>query len=217
MILALLALTPRRADSEDMRRDGAHPHGSRADGVTRRLGRSLVVVLVVGAIVATVSGSVQALAGPDSTAPPPVDRPTVEECPNPPCLPESWPDLASLPTAAPTMIAGLALLLGLFVLGVTLIKTRHGDARHRAGTGLLMAAVPVLVLVGSELVPHLVTPCWVELPGMCIRTEEHGVEYVDHLHLLGHAVFGWVPLTALAWWLVGRWRPELLPGLRRRP
>jgi hypothetical protein len=47
--------------------------------------------------------------------------------------------------------------------------------------------------------------------GVCADTEEYGADYIDNLHLLGHAVVGWLPLSPGYVVAMRHWRPALLP------
>lgn len=134
-----------------------------------------------------------------------------EPCVDPPCGPEGLPPPELLPMVAPFLLLGLASLLGVALLVAALIRLA-GTPRRAARSGVLLAVAPVLVLVSGELVPHAVSPCWFgEIPGVCERTEEHGVDWDGRIHLLAHGLVGWVPSTVLACWLLARWRPEVLP------
>lgn len=138
-------------------------------------------------------------------------------CVDPPCGPESLPPLEVFPVVAPFALAAFALLLGFAVLASALVRSLKSSQRSLL-SGILLVLAPLLVLVGGEVVPHVVTPCWFgEIPGVCEGTDVHGVDWDDDMHLLAHGLIGWVPSTALAWWLVSRWRPEVLPRIGSRP
>ncbi|CAN5887989.1 hypothetical protein BH24ACT15_BH24ACT15_26360 [soil metagenome] len=101
--------------------------------------------------------------------------------------------------AARTRAADRSALLGLVTAG---------RRRGRRGLGLAAVAVvgPLLVLIGGELVPHLVNPCVLpdlagaEPPGFCVTTLE-GADVPDNWHALDHAVVGFLPVSLLvAWW-----------------
>lgn len=138
-----------------------------------------------------------------------------EPCTEPPCGPESLPPPEALPMVVPFLLLGLAGLLGATSLLAALVGR---TSRRDVWSGCLLVAAPVLVLVGGELVPHAVSPCWFgEIPGVCERSPEHGVDWDGRIHLLAHGLVGWLPTTLLAGWVLARWRPELLPqALRRR-
>jgi hypothetical protein len=61
------------------------------------------------------------------------------------------------------------------------------------------------------------SPSWAGGPGVCADTEEYGAAYVDNLHLLGHAVVGWLPLSLGYVVAMRHWRPALLPRWAGRP
>jgi hypothetical protein len=136
-----------------------------------------------------------------------------EECVDPPCLPESLPPPESLPLVVPVLVLAVAVIIGVLVL-----VRRPPEVLGSGGlltSALLLVAAPVLVLFGAEVIPHVVTPCWAgELGGACVETEEHGVDYADHLHQLGHAVLGWLPMTVGYGLVLRKWRPALLPSRR---
>ena len=140
-------------------------------------------------------------------------------CVEPPCGPESLPPPEAFPVVAPLVLVAMALMLGLAVLAGALLRSIAGPRRGIL-TGLLLMSAPLLVLIGGEVVPHAVTPCWFgEIPGVCERTDAYGVDWDGDIHMLAHGLIGWVPSTVFAWWLVSRWRPEVLPdiGIRPRP
>lgn len=183
--------------------------------VTLRLARASVLLLLASTALQVVVHALYALRWlhyPDIS-----DEGDVN-CVDPPCGPEALPPPEVLPVVAPFVLVGLALLLGLAVLAGALARSMKGPRRNLL-SGLLLMSAPLVVLVGGEVVPHVVTPCWFgEIPGVCERTEAHGVDWAGDIHLLAHGLIGWVPSTALAWWLFARWRPEVLPltGIQRR-
>jgi hypothetical protein len=114
--------------------------------------------------------------------------------------------LLGLPFMAHVLLLGLALLIGALTLLLSLVAA--GRRRGRRGLGLAAVAVggPLLVLIGGELVPHLVNPCVLpdvagaEPPGFCVTTPE-GADVPDNWHALDHAVVGFLPVSLLvAWW-----------------
>lgn len=139
-------------------------------------------------------------------------------CVDPPCGPEGFPPPEVFPMVVPFVLVALALLLGFAVLAGALARSIRGRPRRTILSGLLLISAPLVVLVGGELVPHVATPCWFgEIPGVCERTDAHGVDWAGDIHLLAHGLIGWVPSTALAWWMLARWRPEVLPQVGLRP
>ncbi len=76
----------------------------------------------------------------------------------------------------------------------------------------LLVAGPLVVLVGAEMVPHVVTPCWAgEVPEICVADTDGGFDHPRTVHPFAHALLGWVPLTLLHVWALRRWWPEMLP------
>lgn len=133
------------------------------------------------------------------------------QCVQEPCAPESLPPPELLPIVAPFLLLGLASLLGVALLVAAVFRLR-GTPRRAWRSGFLLAAAPVVVLVAGELLPHVITPCWFgEISGVCERSEAHGVDWHDRIHLLAHGVVGWIPSTLMIGAAVARWRPELLP------
>ena len=159
------------------------------------------LVLAAG-LVAVVVGGVEA-AGWWSPPNTPEGEAGDTACVSPPCGPESLPDLASLPVMLPVLLTGLAALLG---IGVVLVSVARGAGRGRGALPVLLLALgPMVVLIGAEVVPHALNPCLAgEIPGVCTRTPEYGIDYADDVHLLGHAVFGWLPLSVGFAWLTLR-------------
>ena len=93
------------------------------------------------------------LPGPDA------DQSGDVSCVEPPCGPESLPPPEQLPIVVPFLVLGVASLLGVALLITAVMRPARTES-HAAVSGLLLAVAPVLVLVGGELVPHVVTPCW---------------------------------------------------------
>jgi hypothetical protein len=125
-------------------------------------------------------------------------------CTDPPCGPESLPPLEALPLALPILLVAAAATLA---VGLAALAAVRGPRPRlpRTGAGLLLAAGALLVFVGAEIVPHVASPCWAgEIEGVCVSTERFGIDYTDRLHLLAHALVGWVPLTIAMWWLARR-------------
>lgn len=168
-----------------------------------RLARWAVVVVVVAGVVAVASGVFALVWSPDLPDAPP------DACTDPPCfdldLGGASP-LSLLPLMAPLLLLGVALLIGGLSLLLSLIAALRGQGRRVLAVGIAAVVGPLLVLVGGEVLPHLLNPCvlpdlaGVEPPGFCVRTPE-GVDVPDDWHLLDHALVGFLPLSlALAWW-----------------
>ncbi len=170
------------------------------------------VVLLLSVGFGVVGGAVVAVWNPD-TAPPPRQA---EECANPPCFGGGGaPRLEDMPAVVPILGSALAVLLGVpsALRGVSAIargRWSHGLRR------LLVVVGPVLLIVGMEIVPHVINPCLVadlrggELPVFCERTES-GADIADRLHALYHAVVGAIPMLAIYGWALHRWQPNVLP------
>lgn len=169
---------------------------------TKRLAR-WSVALVVAAGVVSVAGGLAALVWfPDLP-----DQPQ-DACTDPPCWSlgvDGASALALLPFMVHLVLLALAMLIGGFALLIGLAAVRAGG---RNGVGLAAVAVvgPLLVLVGGELVPHLVNPCVLpelvgaRTPEFCVKTPE-GADVPGTWHALDHAVVGFLPLSLLlAWW-----------------
>ncbi len=140
-------------------------------------------------------------------------------CENPPCFGGGGlPGLSALPMIIPMLGYGLAIVLGLpSSLAGTVDLLR---ARWAAGGRRLLAFVgPVLFLVGTEIVPHLLNPCfWAwEVSGQrlpefyCAYNPDWGTDVADRWHLLAHTLVGAIPFAALYWLALRKWRPDILP------
>lgn len=166
------------------------------------------VVLVVAAGVASVAGGLLALVWfPDLPDQPP------DACTDPPCWSldvDVGSALVLLPFIAHLLLLGLALLLGGLAVLLNLVTAVRGRGRNALRVAAVVVIGPLLVLVGGELVPHLVNPCVLpelagaEPPGFCTTTPQ-GADVPDRWHALDHAVVGFLPLSLLvAWW----WRRQ---------
>ncbi len=112
------------------------------------------------------------------------------------------------------MGCGLAVLLGV----PSLLAAAWDLLRGRWGVGvsrLLPFVGPVALLIGAEIIPHLLNPCFLalelggrRLPGVC-EYAEWGADLAERWHLLHHTLVGAVPLAALYWFALRRWRPEV--------
>ncbi|CAA9373260.1 MAG: hypothetical protein AVDCRST_MAG75-275 [uncultured Propionibacteriaceae bacterium] len=107
------------------------------------------------------------------------------------------------------VLLGVALLVGALSLLAGFVAAARGHGRRLMGVGAMALAAPVLVLIGGELLPHVLNPCilpelaGVEPPGFCERSSE-GIDVPDRWHAMYHAVVGFLPLSlAVAWW--GKW------------
>ncbi len=112
---------------------------------------------------------------------------------------------------------GLALLLGVpsaLVSVGSLVRGRWSDGFRR----LLIFMGPLLFVVGMEIVPHVVNPCFAadlageQLPRFCEQTES-GPDITGRLHTLDHALVGALPMVLLYRWALRRWRPDVLVNI----
>jgi hypothetical protein len=123
-------------------------------------------------------------------------------------LPSGVEQVADLPVA-PTVLVVVALVLAATSAAMVLTESQARPVVLRCG---LLVAGPLVVLVGAQLVPHVVTPCWAgEVPSLCEPDGNGGLDYPDTVHPFGHALLGWVPLTLLYVWTLRRWWPEVVP------
>jgi hypothetical protein len=181
----------------------------RFSAVAEHLARFGWLVLVASVATMILGSVVVAVWNPETAASPA----EAEECENPPCLGGGgMPGLADLPTVISFIGYGLAILLGVpsAMAGVwSILRGRWSIG----GRSLLVFVGPLLVLAGTELVPHVVNPCIVadltsdELPGYCEQTES-GTDIGGRFHALHHAVVGALPMALLYTWALRRWRPD---------
>jgi hypothetical protein len=168
-----------------------------------------VILIVAAGVVSVASGLLALVWFPDLPAAPP------DACADPPC----WGlDLGGalllvlLPFIAHLLLLGLALLIGGLTLLLGLVAAARGRGWNLLGLAAVAVVGPLLVLVGGEVLPHLVNPCALpalagaEPPGFCTTTPD-GVDVPDNWHALDHAVVGFLPLSlVVAWW----WRRRAL-------
>lgn len=166
-----------------------------------RVGRGSVALTVLAATAAIVAGTALALLGfvfPELGG----DAAAADE------LPSGVARVADLPLV-PTVLVLVALLLAVVAAGMVLADSRTRPVVARCA---LLVAGPVLVLVGAEVVPHVVTPCWAgEVPAVCEADGDGGFDYPRTVHPFGHALLGWLPLTILYVWALRRWWPGVVP------
>ena len=184
-----------------------------------RLARYGWLVLVAAVAVALIGGVIAAATWQPGGAPPP---PPVAECANPPCFGGGGlPSARDLPLILPLLGYLLAIVLGVPGLLAGAYDLLRG--RPVAGSRRLLAFVgPLLVLIGMEIVPHIVNPCalsWLLghrwLPGICAYNPDWGGDFADRWHALDHALVGALPLAALYTLALRRWRPDVdLPAPR---
>ena len=187
-----------------------------------RLARYAWLILLVAVALALAGGAVDAATWQPRTP----DAQVEVGCENPPCSGGGgMPGLRELPTVVPILGYLLAIVLGV----PSLLAGAWDVLRGRWGVGgrrLLAFAGPVLFLVGTEIVPHLLNPCFfalqlgdTRLPEFyCAYDPEWGVDLADRWHLLDHTLVGALPMAALYRLALRRWRPNIArPWLLRWP
>ena len=189
-----------------------------------RLARYGLLILLLAVAIAVVGGVVVAVAWQPQAE----EAPVVDACPNPPCFGGGGlPGVQDLPWISMTLGYGLAILLGLpsLLAGAWDLLRRHWAV---GGRRVLTFVGPVLVVGLIEVLPHLLNPCAIpyalgsrNLPGICQANLTWGADVAARYHLLDHALVGGVPLAALYWLALRRWRPALArlwsadPGIPR--
>lgn len=124
-----------------------------------------------------------------------------------------WPrqlaSIAILFSAIPMLGFLVAIVLGMPALFLAGSAFRRRDHR-KGGRNLLLFFGPVFVLVGMEVVPHILSPCVLSenlQREVCERTSYNqgfggrgevieDVDVKDRFHLLQHSLMGAVPMTA---------------------
>lgn len=136
----------------------------------------------------------------------------------------SGPGLRDLPMIISTLGYLLVILLGVpsLLAGAWDFLRGHWTA---GGRRILVFVGPVLLLVGTEIVPHLLNPCLFalelggkRLPGLC-DYGEWGTDFAARWHLLDHTLVGAISFAALYWLALRKWRPGVarFRGHRSRP
>lgn len=176
-----------------------------------RLGRYSITLLLIVVGLAVLGGIVATLI-PDS---PSETSQMVEECKNPPCFGGGGaPSVRALPTVLPAIGFAIAILLGVPSLLLALADLFQGRVRSAGRLSLLFLG-PLLVLIGTEVVPHVLSPCLpaqlgiMARPGVCELTP-HGVDVKNQWHPLTHALLGAVPMVLLYRLALRRFRPDLV-------
>lgn len=167
-----------------------------------QVGRGSVTLTLLAATAAIVAGTTVALLG--FVFPGLGDDEDAASDP----LPSGVERVSDLPVV-PTLLVVLALVLAVAAAALVL-----GDSRTRRVVArcALLVAGPLVVLVGAEVVPHVVTPCWAgEVPEICVADTDGGFDHPRTIHPFAHALVGWVPLALLHVWTLRRWWPEMLP------
>ena len=175
-----------------------------------RAARWAWLVLLASVTLALLGAAVVGAWNPETEVP----EPSVDECVDPPCFGgDGLPGARDLPATLPFLGYGLAIVLGLPSVvagGWDLLRGRWAAGGRR----LLAFVGPLLVVVGTEIVPHVVSPClpavlgadW--LPPVCERTEQ-GIDVAGRGHPLDHALVGALPMAALYRLALRRWRPDV--------
>lgn len=185
---------------------------SRWQRAADRLARYGWLVLLVSVIIAVLGAVVTA-----ALWQPGIDTPQAQvPCADPPCF-EGMPGLRDLPIIVPTLGYLFAIVFGVPSLLASGWDFLHGH-RLAGGLRLLPFLGPLLVFVGTEIIPHLVNPCvisWLlgtsELPRtICEYDPEWGADFASRWHLLDHTLVGALPLTALYRLTLRRWRPDIV-------
>lgn len=177
-----------------------------------RLARYAWLVLLVSIAIGLVGGVIIALMGDQWQSSGNVQ--VVTECVDPPCFGGGgMPRLQDLPMVITMMGYGLAILLGvpsLLAAAWGLLQGRWGAAGRRT----LTFVGPLIFLVGMEILPHLVSPCFLafelggkRFPGMC-DYGEWGADLAGRWHLLQHSLLGAIPFATLYWLVLRKWRPD---------
>lgn len=139
-------------------------------------------------------------------------------CANPPCFGGGgMPGLRDLPFVVAMLGYLLAIVFGVPSLLAGLWDVLHG--RWAVGTRWFLPFIgPVLFFIGTEIVPHLLNPCFwaLEWSGKrlsevyCAYNLEWGADLTDRWHLLDHTLVGTLPMAILYWWALHRWRPSII-------
>lgn len=175
-----------------------------------RLARWAVRLVVVAGVAAVGSGLLALGWSPD------LPDASVDICPDPPCFGLNLGGaslLSILPFIVHVVLLGVALLLGGLSLLLALVTVVRGRGRTMLFAAALAAAGPVLVLIGGEIVPHVMNPCVLpdlagaEPPGFCARSSE-GADVPDAWHALYHAAVGFLPLSLAFAWGWKRWTSQ---------
>lgn len=150
-------------------------------------------VLLAAVSVALVGGIVEVLVWQPSAGP------TSDVCLRPPCGPEGLPGLSDVATVLPIVGYLLVIVLGIPGLLAGIWDLVHGAGRD-GGHRLLAFVGPVLVLVGTETIPHLADlGICAAISGLCGYSPEFGTDINDRWHPLNHAVLGALPMTVIYW------------------
>lgn len=123
----------------------------------------------------------------------------------PPCF--DLPEISSLPLALVPMALYVLAVLVFLALALSSLVAGAWDGIHGRwrpmGRAILTFAGPLLVFIGTELVPHAVValPCGALDPDICGR-----------FHQLEHVLFGLVPMTLVYGAALRRWSRGVVTG-----
>lgn len=184
-----------------------------ADRLASYAWRGLIIVIVLAFIGGVVS------AGPWFAGTANAPAPAVDACENPPC---GFSFEGPLTAADLLVIIPLLGYLVVILLGIPSLLVGSWDLLRRrwsaGGRRLLPFFGPVLVFVGMEIVPHVLSPCLLagssdaEVVGICERTAHDPglVDVAARWHALQHTLVGALPMTALYWLALRKWRPDAI-------
>ena len=170
--------------------------------VADRLARYAWLVLPLSITIGLIGGLIAAV---DVIWHPTETVQVVDECASPPCFGGGgMPGLQDFPWVLPMLGYALVIFLGapsLLAAVWDFLRGRWGAAGRR----MLPFVGPLLFLVGTEIVPHLLNPCFLALelggkrfPGMC-EYGEWGADFAGRWHLLDHTLVGAIPFAVLYW------------------
>ncbi len=192
------------------------PRSKRWQRAADRLARYAWMLLLVSVTIGLIGGVVVAAGWQPETDSAPSSG---VACPDPPCFGgRGLPGLESLPFVVTMM--GYTFVI---VLGVPSLLAGAWDVLQgcwgAGGRRFLPFLGPVLFVVGSEIVPHLINPCFwaLQWSGMrmsefyCAYNPEWGTDLADRWHLLQHTIIGALPLAALYRWALRKWHPQVAP------
>ena len=184
----------------------AAPGAGRRWRRTDRLGRWGCRVLLVSAVLYLIGGIVFAIVGDAVSQPAQSEE---SECVDPPCFDLDLSGLELGDVIGVLWLPGYLLSIGLGLPSLLAGVAAAARGRWAAGGRWLLAFVgPVMVLVGTEVVPHAVLPCGV-FPGVCEDVPGYGRSVTGRWHQLDHALVGAVPMAALYWAARRRWHPDV--------
>lgn len=181
---------------------------SRLQRLVDRLARIAFIVLLGAIVVGLVGGIMTALMiSPDIEQ----EAAPAYECLEPPCFDLNLSGITLNDTPNVVWLVGsvLAILLGVPSLIMSLwdvLRRKWEDL----GRHLLTFIGPLLVFMGTEIIPHILLPCAV-LPSVCEDLPEHGLNVTQQWHQLDHMLVGAVPLVLLYGLALRRWHPAIIP------